>query len=68
MTVTTGNVAPERLSLRTSFSLEEEFLDTSDSLVRCVLHQNIILFIKVLYVNAMQMGKLNSLLDLTHST
>ena len=45
-------MAPERLSSRTSFSLEEEFLDTSDSLVRCILHQNIIVFIQVLYANA----------------
>ena len=44
-------MAPERLSSRTSFSLDEEFLDTSDSLVRCVLHQNIIVFIQVLFVN-----------------
>ena len=58
-------VAPERLSLRTSFYLEEEFLDTSDSLVRCVLHQNIIVFIQVLYSNVMQMSKLNSLLEAT---
>ena len=42
------NVAPECLSLRISFSLKEEFLDTSNSLVGCVLHQNIIVFIQVL--------------------
>ena len=58
-------VAPERLSSRTSFSLKEEFLDTSDNLVRCVLHQNIIVFIQVLYANAMLMSKLNSLLEAT---
>ena len=62
------NVAPERLSSRTSFSLEEEFLDTSDSLVGCVLHQNIIVFIQVLYANAMQMSKLNSLLEATRES
>ena len=54
-------VAPERLSSRTSFYLEEEFLDTSDSLVGCVLHQNIIVFIQVLYSTVMHMSKLNSL-------
>ena len=58
-------MVPERLSSRTTFFLQEEFLDTSDSLVGCVLHQNIIGFIQVLYVNAMQMSKLNSLLDAT---
>ena len=58
-------VAPECLRSRMSFSYEEEFLDTSDSLVRYVLHQNIIVFIQVLYANAMQMSKLNSLLDAT---
>ena len=44
-------MAPERLSSRKSFSLKEEFLDTSNSLVGCVLHQNIIVFIQVLYAN-----------------
>ena len=44
-------MAPERLSLRTSYSLKEEFLDTSDSLVGCALHQNIIVLIQVLYAN-----------------
>ena len=58
-------VAPERHSLRTSLSLEEEFLDICDSLVRCVLRQNIIVFIQVLYANAMQMSKLNLLLKAT---
>ena len=51
-----------------NFSLEEEFLDTSDNLVGCVLHQNIIVFIQVLYVNTMQMGKLNSLLEATRGS
>ena len=55
-------VAPECLI---GFSYEEEFLDTSDSLVSCVLHQNIIVFIQVLYANSMQMSKLNSLLEAT---
>ena len=45
------NVAPECLSLRISFSLKEQFLDTSNSLVGCVLHQNIIVFIQLLYAN-----------------
>ena len=58
-------MAPEPLSSRTSFSLEEEFLDTPNNLVGCVLHQNIIVFIQVLYANAMQMSKLNSLLEAT---
>ena len=58
----------KRLSSRTRFYLEEEFLDTSDSLVRCVLHQSIIVFIQVLYANAMQMSKLNSLLEATRGS
>ena len=58
-------VAPELLSLMKSFSCKKEFLDTSDSLVRCVLHQNIIGFIQILYANTMQMSKLNSLLEAT---
>ena len=61
-------MAPERLSSRKSFSLEEEFLDTSDSLVRCVLHQNNIVFIQALYENAMQINKLNSLLEATRGS
>ena len=55
-------------SVRGQFLLEEEFLDTSSSLVRCVLHQNIIVFIPVLYANAMQMSKLNSLLEATRGS
>ena len=61
-------MAPERLSSRTSFSLGEEFLDISDSLVRWFLHQNIIVFIQVLYANAMQMSKLNTLLEATRAS
>ena len=54
-------VAPERLSSRMSVSLKEEFLDASDILVRCVLHQNIV-FIEV------QMSKLNLLLEATRAS
>ena len=61
------NVVPRRLISRTSFSLEEEFLDTADSLVGCVLHQTIIVFTQVLYANAMQMSKLYSLLEATRA-
>ena len=43
-------------------------LDTSNSLVECVLHQNIIAFIQVLYANAMQMSKLNSPLEATRGS
>ena len=62
------NVAPEYLSLRISFSLKEQFLETSNSLVGCVLHQNIIVCIQVLYANAMQMSKLNLLLEATRGS
>ena len=58
-------MAPECLSSSTSFSLKKEFLGTSNSLVRCILHQNIIVFIQVLYANAMKMSKLNLLLETT---
>ena len=47
---------------------EEEFLDTLDSLVGCVPHQHIIGFIQVLYANAMQISKLNSLLEATRGS
>ena len=56
-------VAPKCLCSMTSFSLQEDFLDKSDSLVRCVLHQNINVFIKILYANVMRMSKLISLLE-----
>ena len=48
-----------------SGSWTEEFLHTSNSLVGDVPHQNIIVFIQVLFANAMQMSKLNSLLETT---
>ena len=47
------------------FLPQRKVLDTSNSLVGCVLHQSIIAFIQVLYANAVQMSKLNSPLEAT---
>ena len=47
-------VPPERLSLRISFQLEDEALDTSEPLFGSVHTQNIIVFILVLYANGVE--------------
>ena len=50
------------------FLPQRKVLDTSNSLVGCVLHQSIIAFIQVLYANEMQMNKLNSPLEATRGS
>ena len=50
------------------FLPQRKVLDTSNSVVGCVLHQSIIAFIQVLYANAMQMSKLNSPLEATRGS
>ena len=51
ISVSASSEATEQLSSRTSFQLEDEVLDTSDSYFGGVHPQNIIVFILVLYAN-----------------